>query len=350
MLPEFSIPDLSKITFEHGTETLPDTTIANIEVYHSQLKSSWEIGEQVATLEGLPLARTYSLLQFENHAQSMELVDLGYDSSEYEGRYYYRVVHKFYETEYYSSSSPHHINFTKWEQSFNSYLQDIIYKHTINKTIRWERPYTIVPCSPILNSSVSNNSTTNINSDSLYCTPLPLESKSSTSTGRGNPIVKVIPSQSNAGLGVATSIQWDPLTLPYIKTIEVGEALGAIITSDCELIIRLKSTLKEIGVQVTDSPILLTKPYLEIEVIDATEYLPTFINVDFYGVELWRSFNPITIDDEPDIVVHSLDTPQELKYKPPGKSDLPDNFWNSKPNSNPYENYIQRQGVSPTWL
>lgn len=333
---EFDTTDFSKLGIEYKAEDPSLCTVAHIEKYYAELKQTWDIGEQQADQEGNPVVREYSVLRFSSDVNSLDFIQLDYVSDEYEGDKYYRVTSKFYETEYYSAKEGGYDNFSKWEVSENEFIQEIIYKHAKVGEIVWDRPYTHVLYTPAGQNTGDGSEGQAI---PIYNTVPP----TAKNTGLGSPVTKVINNK-------ATLVQYNALDIPFKRLINCGNALAATVTSDATYKMYLKSSPLGERQEIKSGVVVLRKQYLEIEFEHPTQYNPSFIRVEFYGSELWRSFAPIKIDHESEVIVHNSNTPQIEKYKPPGKSDLPDNFWNNRPlNQSNYENFINRQGVTPSW-
>lgn len=323
--------NLSDIEFKGAEVEIPNFTTAVIEKRYEELKGEWVVGEQIADEEGNILSRTYTELEFEEKGERFDLEDVGYEKEEYEGRYFYRVTNKFYETEYISTKGKRHNNFMKWEKGENEYMQEVIYKHKQIAIKRWEREYRIISYGGIDNTVGSSGS---INTFPIYQE----EESSSIYTGTGMPVNKVIE-------GEVKLIQYKGLIIPFYRDIEVGKALGAVVESDGDFEV---TDIEGEEVERKNGIILLKKDKLRIKFNSPTKYLPTYIEVKFYGEELWRSVYPGKLDEEAEILLHEENVIN--KYKPPGRSDFPDNFWNNGSNNRDIEKFSIRQGINPEWV
>lgn len=287
---------------EENLEVLP-TTFSEIKKAYPLLGTleSWAWGEQSARQDGTIISRAYKELEFYDDAEDFDLVDNTFVDSTYGSRYYWRVIYKFDEYEYYSEAGPDYENFKIWEYNLHSNQLEIIYKHEILASISWERPII----------------STNNQEDSL-------------------------------------TIEYEPLPLPFILSYDVGKALGAtidfnlmpdyILFTDDILDISLLSEeelnkLNKIDIAENnyENPYKLDKRYITLVWLEPTDDLPNLGIIDFYGVENYRTFFPLTREEDPELLVHLEETPYIAhtnntttitKYKPPGRLDFPDHFWN----------------------
>lgn len=306
-------PDLSIRTY---SEILRD---------YAQLGSlkTWAIGQQEATINNEIISRTYSELTFEENGHDFDFNDALIEVDEYGGRYYWRVLHRFTENEYYSDNSESAKNFKIWENGSNRWQQEIIYTHTEREVIRWDRPSNIVSLIEIPPPAGSPMGT-----PSTFTCPTSGSGGSETETGTSNWFTIEIGSETKCK-------QWESISIPFKITVDVGGALGAVITSDSSIDrVILKENSEdtegeEVGLGSYGDPIRLKERYLDIEIEEPTTTTPTYIEVTLYGEEFYRYIVPLDREEEPELLEHSSEVLQEQRYKPPGRSDFPDNFWNN---------------------
>lgn len=288
----------SNINFE-----VPDLTSASIEQYIPELDTNWEIGQQLATLDNIPYSRIYKQLSLPNNPYSLSLVDLGAVSPEYESNIYYLVTQNFQEISYSSNKTDGEDSWLRWKKVTTNYRQEITYLHKSLSTLHWQQPLDI---------------------NSL---PIPI---------------------SNS------------YTIPLINA---GKALGMSFTiapADQQVEVKFKSSVTDVGtnqvftlssvfgVYANSSLFLLTQPYIEFKLINSANTSPVNLAVTFYGQYKWRTMVPLN-DENEQTLIHPIDSPISTRLKPPGLSNLPDNFWNSNSSFIALSDYSQRQLINPTW-
>jgi hypothetical protein len=297
--------ELSNNPYENISFEVPELTSASIEQYISQLETNWEIGHQLATLDGIPYSRIYRQLSFPNNPYNFSVVDLGVASPEYESNIYYLVSQNFQEISYSSNQTKGDDSWLRWKKVVTNYRQEITYLHKSIGTLNWQQP-------------VDVNSI-----------PIPIVS---------------------------------PYKLPLIKS---GKALGMsfnVSPQNQQVEVRLKSTVVDPGILQTftlnsafgiyaiSSLMLLTQPLIEITLLNVSNVTPVNITFTFYGEYKWRVMIPLNEDESQEqTLIHPIDTAISSRLKPPGLSNMPDNFWNS--NSSPVilTDYAQRLSSAPGW-
>lgn len=338
------------------------TTISELKQEYLELGviKTWNLGEQAARKDGTIVNRTYRRLTFSEDAIDFDLVNAGYNDDSLGGNYYWRVLHEFKETEYYSSNEPEYQNFKIWEKSINDYQMEITYDNLPTKYINndqeveaifnWERPTTtqsfsglgcpigLVPA-PINETGpsvwTSNGTTTNTNSS---------ENTSTTSCTRYNSLDKPFYLVFDAGKSLGASISnFDlaPTTIYISTTPSLTTGINTISTAAGS----------------TTDPHKMKYRYLIIKWDNPNRDDLTKVRVTFRGNERYRSFLPLIKDQEPECPEHlditpyithaPLNTP--TRYKPPGEYNFPDNFWNDVEDI-PLNNYATRLSLSPSIL
>lgn len=279
--------------------TPPELTTATITQYYSQIDTTWDLGTQQATLQAEPYSRVYSLLTFPYTETRLTKVDLTTYDPDYGATFYYLVSSYFQESSYNSNIySTANNPFSQWTQIDSCYRQEITYTHTQVNQLIWNRP--------------------------------------------------IITEGSTSEEGIITAPIYETLATGYSLSINVGTALGTIITSVSPIQVKLKSSSSDAGTIVDPSFILLTEPILDITLLDITSTSHIQIIVTFYGLYKWRNFLPISSAD-PQTLLHPIQTSLEDKLKPPGLSSLPDNFWNSDLGNQVVTDFSTR-GNSPQWI
>jgi hypothetical protein len=147
---------------------------------------------------------------------------------------------------------------------------------------------------------------------------------------------------SNAG----PPIVYSTLTNPFIRTINCNGALVATISTNANnYTITAVNGLLEKPVVNIGGYILLDFPQLKITINNPTATLPTFITINFLGVEVFNQLQPLNTEVLP-ALIHPTETEYEDRLLPPGQS-FPTNFWNS--DMSQYPILISRTGGEPTW-
>ncbi|MBD2201569.1 hypothetical protein H6G33_09440 [Calothrix sp. FACHB-1219] len=273
---------------------IPEILSASISKYYSEIDTTWDYGTQLTTLDRNPYSRTYNVLSFPNVDSTLDIIQLGTYLEEYEGTFYYQVSNYFLESIYSSFvvGNPNQ-DFLRWKKTTSRIRQEIVYAHKNIGNVEWSRPLLSQP--------------------------------------------NVLP------------VIYSPLTNPYtLPIIDVGKALGAVVTCQYPIEIRLKNTVNEEGTLVDPTFILLTSRYLEIRLIDVTDTSHTSVRVDFFGEYKWRSFVPMNTESEENLI-HPSNTLLSNRLKPPGLPNLLDNFWNSNTTFNIISDFNNRTN-SPVWI
>lgn len=310
-------------------EILPTTT-SEIKKGYPLLGSlqSWNYGEQTARADGKIISRTYKELVFEQDANDFDLIEeVGFPDPALGSRYW-RVLHRFTEHEYYSECSKELEDFKIWEYSENTFQMEILYKHEILKNVEWVRPKDTITDVP-----------------GITCPPNSIVIPEG-ETGAGPWVkseTKVIGTGANA-ISKTSCYRWESINKPFYLTFDAGKALGATIDTDLTPDEVYISSTKDISQQSTLStnsgsiadPHRMSKRYIILKWDNPGRDSLTRATVNFYGVESYRSFLPLTRDTDPEIQEHPNTIPRLVhttsgtptQYKPPGRYDFPDNFWN----------------------
>lgn len=321
---------------------------------------AWNLGEQTARRDGTIVNRTYRKLTFEADALDFDLVDAGYiDEDRFGGQYYWRVLHEFKETEYYSSLEPEFQNFKIWEKSENEYQMEITYDNKptkykdnqnqdVESILTWDRPkdtqsFVGVGCPTGLSPApvgetgdgpwFSNGTTTNTTSNGV---------SSNTSCSR-----------------------YESLGVPFQLVFDAGKSLGASISNatipPTTIYISKNTSLipgqfiisTELG--TVNKPHRMKFRYLILEWDNPGRDDLKKVTITFRGNEKYRSFLPLSRDSNPECPEHLDTTPyvthailgSPTRYKPPGEYNFPDNFWNDVEDT-PIFNYASRISINPS--
>jgi len=213
MFPIFDKFDPTNFDVDNQEFNLGSRNLSTLNREYPELGTlkTWIYGEQEADENLTILSRRYAELFFDEAACDFDFNDAGFEDDSFGGRYYWRVIHKFTEHEYYSEDTPEFENFLIWEESDHRFQMDIIYRHEIAQTIDWLRPRTnqsqtsdggdppILSC-PIGGSTAGDDDNTG---DSAWFVVA------------GNP---------------PSCRKYNSVTIPYYKVFDVGGALGAVIS------------------------------------------------------------------------------------------------------------------------
>lgn len=288
MIPTFNSPDLKL--------NLPkETTLATLNQYYSQINQTWEAGSQTVDNEGVILTRDYKILSFPPSESKLLKVDLPAYDPDWEASFYYFIISYFTETSYSSHyKSTVKLPFNEWKKKDTIFRNESYYKHKQVGQLVYNRPITSEP----------------------EVTP---------------PVYAILP-------------------VNYKLTINVGTALGAVISSISPIEVRVKDTTEDVGTVVNPSFILLTKPYIDIIFKQITTTSHVVITTTFYGEYTYSSAIPKSQFDNQEefTLVHPYNTSYQSRLKPPGLSTLPDNFWNTNYGTIPSLNLVNR-GSAPAW-
>lgn len=381
MFPLFDKFDDSNFDIDNQEFSIGVRNVATLNKPYAELGTlrTWIHGEQEADEDLNIITRTYAELFFDEAACDFDFNDAGFDDDTYGGRYYWRVVHKFTEHEYYSENTSEYENFRIWEEAFHRFQMDIIYKHELIQTIDWLRPRT------------EQAKTTSGNPPQSTCPTGGSTPGDDDETG------------DSAWFEVGTGLnafcrKYESVTIPYYKVFDVGGALGAVVNGDSAdniYIFDIKPDILEVTTDVgallepllesvdyrdtnnpvtladaltpiiTDrgltpvttgsftDPIRLRQRYLILEYTDPTKTFPQDGSIDLYASEFYRSFLPLSRDQDPLLPEHppgteflprTNDLVTPTRYKPPGRPDFPDNFWNDV-NIDTIDSYGSRVGL-----
>lgn len=308
---------------------VPDLTTATLEKYIPQINMTWKNATQLATVDGDPYYRNYSILSFPPSESTVNTIHLGGYSEEYEGNHYYRVANSFYETSFSSSISPkgkREEDFLRWRRVKREFRHEMIYAHKKIQTLTWNRPQ--------------------------------LPQQSPDEDVELPPVYLPIP---------------NPFIIPLIESGQTVKAVVTVEPAGSQIEIRLKNTPASVGTLTGGNDFILSQPYIEIKLINVVNpptdsYTPApptaeggspslpsnghlcthhSVTIDFYGKFKWRTFAPAKMEENKTII-HPVGTPYAVRLKPPGHQDLPDNFWNSNPDNLVMESFSNRR-KDPAW-
>jgi len=385
MFPLFDKFDESNFEVDNQEFNTGSRTLSTINKEYSQLGTlkTWPYGEQEADESLNILSRRYVELLFDEVACDFDFNDAGFEDDTFGGRYYWRVLHKLTEHEYYSENTNEFDNFLIWEESNHRFQMDIIYKHELIQTINWLRPHITVAAT----SSAEGGFT------------CPVGGSTPGDDNKTGDSVWITISSSNI-LNAPTCRQYKSVTIPYYKVFDVGGALGAVVsgdapdniylfdikpsilqTSNINIGSLLKPLLENVDYRSTTNPVTLEealssimtasslttisnagsfadpirlrKRFLLLEYTDPEDTKPQGGKVELYGEEFYRSFLPLTRDLDPLFpehppgtaeIPHTGDNITVSRYKPPNRLDFPDNFWNDI-NVETIESYGSRVGL-----
>lgn len=342
-------------------EVQPVTTSELKQVYPELgMIKAWNLGEQTARRDGTIVNRTYRKLTFDSDALDFDLVDAGYvDEDRFGGQYYWRVLHEFKETEYYSSLEKEYENFKIWEKSENEYQMEITYDNLptkykdsssqeIESILTWNRPKDT-------QSFVG-----------LGC-PTGLSPAPTGETGDGPWFSNGTTTNSNSGGTTSNTScsRYTSLPLPFYLVFDAGKSLGASISN---------ATIPPTTIYLSKNPTLISGQYIvstELGTVDKPHKMRyrylilkwnnpgrdilKKVTVTFRGNEKYRSFLPLLRDPSPECPEHLDTTPyitqasagSPTRYKPPGEYNFPDNFWNDVEDI-PITNYVNRISINPS--
>lgn len=376
MFPLFQKFDDSNFDIDNQELKIGVRNVATINKEYAELGTlkTWKHGEQEADEDLNIISRTYVDLIFDEVACDFDFNDAGFVDDTYGGRYYWRVQHKFTEHEYYSEDSPEFENFRIWEEAYHRFQLDIIYKHEVLKTIEWLRPRT------------EQDKTTSGNPPQSTCPTGGSTPGDDDETG------------DSAWFEVGTGLtafcrKYNSVTIPYYKVFDAGKALGAVVEGDSpdniylfdikpdvldvnpDIGNLLEPLLESVDYRDTNNPVTLadalgpiittrglvtqatngsfTDPirlnqrFLILEYTDPTKTFPQEGTVTLYATEFYRSFLPLSRDQDPLLPEHPPGTEAPTKLKPPGRPDFPDNFWNDV-NIDTIDSYGTRVSIDST--
>lgn len=319
---------------------------------------TWTLGEQSALKDGTIINRTYKRLNFNPDGNDFDLVNLGYYDDTFKGNYHWRVLHRFTETEFYSSNLEEHKNFKIWEKSINNYQMEVSYDNLPTKyfiggqeveaIFNWKRPTT-----------TTLFSTTGCPTGLV---PPPLNE-----TGPSIWISNGSTFNSNTQTTTTSCIRFNSLPKPFYLVFDAGKSLGAVISNTnlnpTAIYICTTNDLNSgtytistnLGTDV--DPHKMKYRYLILKWDDPGRDELTEITVTFKGNEIYRSFLPLDRDEDPEYPEHFDTTPYiahanvnvPTRYKPPNEYNFPDNFWNDVEDI-PINNYAARLSINPAIL
>lgn len=268
-----SIPDIGII---------PDNyTVATTEIVVPEIQSTWTTGIQTVTTKDdvdSIMSRQFSIPTFPNDDKHLERIDLGAYSKKYDNSFYYKVSSKFSEEKYMSWASltnPEE-DFLRWTHNTITYRLEKIYLHKEVKTITWVRPNVVIP------------------EDENYPEEIYYYELS------------------------------DEFLLPDI---DAGEQVAAEVTCEDSIEVSNFTTLEDIT-EVTGT-FLLHKRYIRVKLINPSPTSHLRVNITFYGEYAWNSQLPIKNVKDTRNLVHPISTLYFDRLKPPGVTEVSENFWNT---------------------
>ena len=325
---------------------------------------TWLYGSQEADSNGNITSRTYAELEFDTNAKDFDFNDAGFDDEVYGGQYFWRVIQDFTEKEYYSNSDVAFENFKIWEFNLNKFQLEIIYKHEILSTLRWTRPCNV-------QNQIGNDIGTPEVPNIVYSCPLGgVTLETPTETGDSDWFSIARTSYNGECSGIIIDDGQDNICQQYLSlnksfrlVFDSGKALGAVIRFEDITPDRVftASSPTEVTPAIPSNnlgsfndPIRMAKRYLVLEWDNPGKTDLKAIEVDFYAVEFYRSFLPLFRDQDPELLEHSDTIPYiahttigtPTRYKPPGRYDFPDTFWNDI-TIEEIEDYGTRIGIQP---
>lgn len=336
MQPKVEAVDRTELVQQDLIDSVPSILVATLPKLYPELQNTWDEGEQLTDTSAKIISRTFTELQFQPNANFFVFEDFGFGDT-IADRYGYRVHLPFEETEYYSADNELYENFSKWEVTVNGWFQQIIYRQEIIAQPRWERPIdyasaTLGVC-PI---GDVDPTPTDTGKDEYTFVPVPV--------GGEYPVTSPPLDEMQGGY----CFRYENLPIPFVLTLDVGRALGAVVQADGAFTLELGdgTTYNPISNGTVTDPILLVQKSLRITFAAPDQDQPTFVQIDLYGEEFERSYLPGQLDTEPEFCHHIAGTPFENRLLPPGKT-FPTNFWNNQVENNTLEDYSNRQTQEP---
>ena len=310
-----TVSEIKKIYSELGSTGIPGET--------ERRPNKWNHAVQESTPEGIPVSRSFYELEFDDDAIDLQFIEATGDEEAY-----WRVIHRFTETEYTSNNSTDLQNFKIWEIYNNKWQQEILYKHEEISPLLWERDKNTFPA--------SGGST---NPPSAPTCPTSIPTAPDGETGE---------SQAFGPSLSGTCFRWESIKKPFYIIFDVGDSLGGFIETDGDIssiLLKDENVINSSGSIISkgsiNDPIVFTSRYLQIYIENPTRTKPTYIRLRRFGIENFRFQIPFETDLDPEISHHDNTTLQEERYLPPTRKDFPDNFWNQGPNR-PIKNYSGR--------
>jgi hypothetical protein len=287
-----NIPD---IDIELDSIDLTGITTAEIDLYYSQIKDKWEHGVNTVNNKGDIIARSYTLLAFPSNEGSIEEIDLGSYDEEYGGRFFYRLLTSFEEETYTLSDLK---EFREWQYEVNAVSMEQYFDNENPEIKEKEIDINLLTggISPV--SGIPNNYTLPKNS---------LTDK------------YIIEQQFDSGKALGIGFKCNTPFDLYIGNKEKdSEPIERQVTESVKYSPLLKDENFTICIKpLTNVPKVVIKAY----VWGTKEKFKTYL----YNGE---------IEEKEEILMHPIDEIKAIKLKPPGKANLPDNFWNMRDTSN----------------
>lgn len=294
---------------------IPDLTSASIERYDSELRQDRPVGQQAVTTDGRIFSRTYREVVHDQSAPlQIDRVQLERVSPIYDADHYYRVVRPYQEEVYtssiagaYTGSESSDDDFRCWSVRVHDYRCEQHYRPKKVGEIVWTRP-----------------------------TEWAIEVEGEDEEGQ--------PTTDIVGTVLPTTF-----TLPIIAIGKDQVACKVVSSPPVSLQVELLDT----PTQVTGTPVsgifFLVKPYLRVKILEITVVAPLLIRIEWWGEHALTRSLPVIQNTAPPIesIEHPVGSSLSTRLKPPNKSNLPDNFWNSNSSNAPaLANYWQRPSTS----
>lgn len=286
----------------------------------------WIEAKQECNQDKVIKNRTYSELNFDANARDASLIY----NPEFEPTYgfsiVWRVTQRFTETEYYSDNSKRLQDFKIWEVSTNEWELEMYFENK-RSTVYSIRQNVTKGVGTYSNASSSSSS-------SIRTSNLGRNSRNTNSTNSNRPRPIRLPAKNANG-------DWE-VTYP------VGRLASGILTMSKDPIavyfLDARDQDLSLGTEVLPTPknnkqLTLDRAFIKM-IFDGTVSPPRRVTMEGFGVfdkseTLSTTYYPISRDASPVLIEHplsDLNSPSPdgelIKYRPPGKLYLPNNFWN----------------------
>lgn len=301
---------IDQIADMEGVLDIPYTTTASIDVFNEVAGNVVTVAEQTADVDRNILARQFSEFNPRDTEAFVERVELGYFDETYDGTNYYSVITEYEEMLYESVYTGDNSNsFYEWDVTQIIYRKESHYQNKLAQTIRWDRPFRLVP---INTQGVNNDEEPEYRKEYLDI---------------ADPFILTVDCQSRIAARVKTDAANTNVTITTHNS---------------------RETLEGGSQRFLNNEFICTDRYITISITNTNQGIfsprPLYIEVEFYGVFLFNISAP-TNSKEIVTLEHIENTPFEDRLFPPGKKDLfPDQFWNSGPKPPLFKDSINRTG------
>lgn len=290
-----SIPNLNGMTNAYIEKRIP------------WLHMNYEIASNTCLKNETPYFREYIIPFYRNEDKvQVQEIDLGFYDPDLEGRYFYRVVHFYYEHQY-SSTYP----FYQWEYTVGRFRHETLRYKTISSQYRWERE--------LLSYQHENLPTQYINFSSNLIQ------------------LKV---DMNSGIGIEVKSDSPFSILIKDKTYESSDNSFSLSIVDASSVLIKSAANRQIHQfyrSNEDESGYITHYLVNLNDGDSTTLVfPTFIQINILGEKIAsRTYYPEgEIEELEKELIHSPSVSLDNRLIPPGKSkgdpDFPTKFWNYK--------------------